>query len=146
MAIRSSSCSRRILVFSDKIIDALNLSSISVKDNTSSANRSAVQVQLGKGRLLLHHHHGTSTLLHCFKLLFLLSHGLLMGQFDLVVTLQLLLRVTSLQVELDFNIADMRFNLLGLAILGSLCLLGLQISEILAAFFGLELLFFLLLG
>ena len=69
-----------------------------------------------------------------------------MSQFDLVVTLQLLLRVTSLQVELDFNIADMRFNLLGLAILGPLCLLGFQISEILAAFFGLELLLFLLLG
>ena len=69
-----------------------------------------------------------------------------MGQFDLVVTLQLLLSVTSLQVELDFNIADMRFNLLGLAILGSLCLLSLQIGKILAAFFGLELLFFLLLG
>ena len=69
-----------------------------------------------------------------------------MSQFDLVVALQFLLRVTSLQVELDFNVADMRFNLLGLAILGSLCLLSLQVGKILAALFGLELLLFLLLG
>ena len=69
-----------------------------------------MKVELGEGGLLFHHHGRSPALLHHFELRLLLAHLFLVPQLHLVVALQFLFRVTSLQIELDFNVSDVSLH------------------------------------
>ena len=105
-----------------------------------------MEVELGEGRLLFHEHHGSLALLHHLELLLLLAHLLLVLELDLVVPLELLLGVASLQIQLELEVASMRLDDLLLVVALSLGLGCLEVGQVLSALLGLQLLFLLLLG
>ena len=124
-------------ILSLQFVEALDVSAVSIESDTTSANLVDMEVELGKGRLLLHQHHGSPLLLHHFELLLLLAHLLLVLELDLVIALEFLLCVASLQVEFDIEIAGMRFNDLLLAIAFFFSLRGFELSHALAPLLGL---------
>ena len=97
-----------------------------------------MEIQLGKGWLLLHHHHRSTALLHHLELFLLVSHLLLMLELDLVVSLQFLFSVAPLEVELNLNIASVGVNSLLFRIAGFLSLLSRYISRRFSTLLGLE--------
>ena len=129
-----------------QVVETFNLHTISVELDTAAANLCNVEVELGKRWLLLHQHHCALFLHNGFKLCLLLAHLLLVLEFHLIISLKLFLSVTSLQIELNLDIANMCFNFLRLAVFCLSCLVSFHLYKIFAAFFSLELFFFLLLS
>lgn len=105
-----------------------------------------MKVQLSKRGLLFHHHHGSFPFFHHVKLSLLIPNLLLVLKLELVVPLEFFFSVTALQIQFDFNVANMGHNPFLHTLLGFFGLISLQLCHAFATFLRLEGFFLLLLG
>ena len=85
---------------------------ISVDENAAAADSFNVQVKLGEGWLFLEEHHCTLSLFKHLQLFLATLHFALLLEFKLVVAFELLLGVTTLEINLNKNVSGMLLNFL----------------------------------